>query len=154
MQAKELIRRVTQMALPLTEQIGVNLWDVEFEKEGTTYVLTITIDHENGIDIDQCETISRAIDPMLDEKEFSSLPPYTLCVSSAGLARKLKKAEHFELFIGHDIELRFYKPINGQKQIEAELVAYDEGRVTVKTGDTQTIYEPNDIANVSLTVKF
>jgi len=85
MQAKELIRRVTDMALPLCEENGVELWDVEFEKEGGVQLLTVTIDREGGVDISQCEAISRAIDPMLDAKEFDSLPSYTLCVSSAGL---------------------------------------------------------------------
>lgn len=94
MQAKELIRRVEEMALPLCEQNGVSLWDVEFEKEGGVQMLTITIDRDEGVDIDQCEAISRAIDPMLDAKEFDSLPSYTLCVSSAGLERKLKKPAH------------------------------------------------------------
>ena len=87
MQTKELIRRVEEMALPLCEQVGVSLWDVEFEKEGGQYMLTITIDREDGVDIDQCEKISRAIDPMLDAREFDALPPYTLCVSSAGLEK-------------------------------------------------------------------
>ena len=93
MQAKELVRRVEEMVMPLCEANGVLLWDVEFEKEGGQYMLTVTIDREDGVDIDHCEKISRALDPMLDAKEFDSLPPYTLCVSSAGLERRLKKPE-------------------------------------------------------------
>ena len=90
MQAKELIRRVEEMAQPLCEANGVSLWDVEFEKEGGIQLLTITIDRKGGVDISQCEAISRAIDPMLDAKEFDSLPSYTLCVSSAGLEQAEK----------------------------------------------------------------
>ena len=153
MQTKELIRRVEEMARPLCEQAGVSLWDVEFEKEGGQYMLTITIDREGGVDIDHCETISRAIDPMLDAKEFDALPPYTLCVSSAGLARRLKKPEHFAAFLGHTVEIGFYKPVNGAKQAEGTLIAYDNGCVTLETGGQQTIYEPKDIAAVRLAVE-
>ena len=90
MQTKELIRRVEEMARPLCEQAGVSLWDVEFEKEGGQYMLVVTVDNPEGVFIDQCEQVSRALDPMLDAKEFDSMPSYTLCVSSAGLSRRLK----------------------------------------------------------------
>lgn len=154
MQAKDLIRRVTELVQPICQQAEVALWDVEFEKEGAQHTLTVTIDREGGVDIDHCEAVSRALDPLLDAKEFDSLPAYTLCVSSAGLARKLKKAAHFAQFTGQEIELRFYKPIGGAKSVEGVLVAYDEGRVTLETDGAQTIYEPADIAAASLVVKF
>ena len=69
-------------------------------------MLTVTVDHPDGVNIDQCEQVSRALDPMLDAKEFDSMPSYTLCVSSAGLARRLKKPEHFAAFLGHMVEGR------------------------------------------------
>lgn len=152
MQAKELIRRVEEMALPLCEQNGVSLWDVEFEKEGGIQMLTITIDRDEGVDIDQCEAISRAIDPMLDAKEFDSLPSYTLCVSSAGLERKLKKPAHFAKFLGAEVEVRFYKPIDGVKSVQGTLAGYDNGSITVDVGDTRRIYEPQDVAACRLVV--
>ncbi|NCB29122.1 MAG: ribosome maturation factor RimP [Clostridia bacterium] len=154
MQAKDLIRRVSELVLPLCENAGVTLWDVEFEKEGAQYMLTVTIDRPEGVDIDHCETVSRALDPLLDAKEFDSLPAYTLCVSSAGLARKLKKPAHFEAFLGSAVELHFYKPWNGVKQAEGTLVAYDAGRVTIDFGDRQVIFEPGDLADVRLAVQF
>lgn len=152
MQAKELIRRVEEMALPLCEQNGVSLWDVEFEKEGGVQMLTITIDREEGVDIDQCEAVSRAIDPMLDAKEFDSLPSYTLCVSSAGLERKLKKPAHFEKFLGAEVEVRFYKPIDGVKSVQGTLAGYDNGCIMVDVGGTRRIYEPQDVAVCHLVV--
>lgn len=154
MQAKDLVRRVTELVLPICEEAGVTLWDVEFEKEGAQHMLTVTIDREGGVDIDHCETVSRALDPLLDAREFDSLPAYTLCVSSAGLARKLRKPAHFEAFLGSEIELRFYKPVNGSKSAVGKLAAYDEGRVTVDFGDRQTVFEPGDLADVKLAVKF
>lgn len=154
MQTKELIRRVEEMALPLCEQAGVTLWDVEFEKEGGQYMLTITIDRDGGVDIDHCEQISRAIDPMLDAKDFDSLPPYTLCVSSAGLERRLKKPEHFAKYIGETVEVKFYHAINGAKIVEGKLMGYDNGNVTVEVGGQTVVYEAADVASVRLTVQF
>lgn len=154
MQTKELIRRVEEMALPLCEQAGVTLWDVEFEKEGGQYMLTITIDRDGGVDIDHCEQISRAIDPMLDAKDFDSLPPYTLCVSSAGLERRLKKPEHFAKYIGETVEVKFYRAIDGAKIVEGRLMGYDNGNVTVEVGGQTVIYEAADVASVRLTVQF
>lgn len=154
MQTKELIRRVEEMAKPLCEQAGVTLWDVEFEKEGGQYMLTITIDRDGGVDIDHCEQISRAIDPMLDAKDFDSLPPYTLCVSSAGLERRLKKPEHFTKYIGGTVEVKFYRAIDGAKIVEGKLMDYDNGNVTVEVGGRTVVYEAADVASVRLTVQF
>ena len=153
MQAKQIVARVEELVKPLCEQAGVSLWDVEFEKEGGRYMLTVTVDHPEGVQIDQCEQVSRALDPMLDEKEFDDMPSYTLCVSSAGLSRRLKRPEHFAAFIGHPVELGFYKPVIGAKQTEGTLVAYDNGCVTLESGGQQTVYEPKDIAAVRLAVE-
>ena len=153
MQAKQIVARVEELVRPLCEQAGVSLWDVEFEKEGGQYMLTVTVDHPDGVNIDQCEQVSRALDPMLDEKEFDSMPSYTLCVSSAGLSRGLKKPEHFAAFLGHPVEVGFYKPVNGAKQVEGTLVAYENGNVTLETGGQRTVYEPADIAAVRLAVE-
>lgn len=146
MQAKELIRRVEEMALPLCEQNGVSLWDVEFEKEGGVWLLTVTVDRDEGVNIEQCEAISRAIDPMLDAKEFDSLPSYTLCVSSAGLERRLKKPAHFAKFLGAKVEVRFYRPIDGAKSVQGLLAGYDGGNITVDQDGALRIYEPQDVA--------
>lgn len=153
MQAKQIVARVEELVRPLCEQAGVSLWDVEFEKEGGQYMLTVAVDNPNGVNIDQCEQVSRALDPMLDEKEFDSMPSYTLCVSSAGLARRLKKPAHFAAFLGHTVEVGFYKPVDGAKQVEGTLVAYDNGSVTLEVGGQRTVYEPTDIAAVRLAVE-
>ena len=154
MQTKELVRRVEEMVLPLCQEVGVVLWDVSFEKEGGQYMLTVTIDREGGVDIDHCEKLSRALDPMLDAKEFDSLPPYTLCVSSAGLERRLKKPEHFAKYLGETVEVKFYKPIDGDKVAEGVLIAYDNGDVTIEAGGQTRVYEAKDVAAVRLTVQF
>ena len=153
MQAKQIVARVEELVRPLCDQAGVSLWDVEFEKEGGQYMLVVTVDSPAGVFIDQCEQVSRALDPMLDAKEFDDMPSYTLCVSSAGLSRRLKKPEHFAAFLGHTVEVGFYKPVNGVKQAEGTLIAYDNGCVTLESGGKQTIYEPKDIAAVRLAVE-
>lgn len=154
MHTKDIVKRVEELALPICEKVGVELWDVEFEKEGGQYMLTVTIDKDEGVDIDHCETVSRTLDPMLDAKEFQSMPAYTLCVSSAGLERRLKKQAHFEKFIGSDVELKLYKAVDGVKIINGTLKDYDEGAVTLEVGGQTRIYEPQEIAAVRLTVEF
>ena len=138
MQAKQIVARVEELVKPLCEQAGVSLWDVEFEKEGGQYMLTVTVDRPEGVNIDQCEQVSRALDPMLDEKEFDDMPSYTLCVSSAGMSRRLKRPEHFQAFM---------------EQIEGTLAGYDNGAVTLEVNGEQTVYEPKDIAAVRLAVE-
>lgn len=153
MQAKKVVERVEELVRPLCDDAGVQFWDVDFEKEGGEYMLTVTVDHPEGVNIDQCEKVSRALDPMLDAKEFDSMPSYTLVVSSAGLSRKLKREEHFQAFIGHEIEVKFYKPIGGLKQADGILKAYDSGNVTLEMGAETNIYEAKDIAVVRLAVR-
>ena len=153
MQAKQIVARVEELVRPLCDEAGVSLWDVEFEKEGGQYMLTVTVDRPEGVNIDQCEQVSRALDPMLDEPEFDDMPSYTLCVSSAGLSRRLKRPEHFAAFLGHTVEVGLYKPVNGVKHAEGALTAYDEGRVTLDCGGQTTVYEPKDIAAVRLAVE-
>ena len=150
MNAKELCKRVRELCEPFVEELGVTLWDVEFEKEGGQYMLTVTIDRDGYTDIDDCEKLSRSIDPLLDAKEFAALPPYTLCVSSAGIARRLKRPEHFAAFLGSEVEVRFYRPIAGSKMAVGVLRDYDEGRVTLEQDGTVTVFEPKDIAAVHL----
>ena len=143
MQAKQIVARVEELVKPLCEQAGVSLWDVEFEKEGGQYMLTVTVDRPEGVNIDQCEQVSRALDPM----------SYTLCVSSAGMSRRLKRPEHFQAFMGQNVEAGFYKPMNGMKQIEGTLAGYDNGAVTLEVNGETTVYEPKDIAAVRLAVE-
>ena len=85
MQTKVFLQRVREMCQKPAEERGLLVWDVTFEKEGPRHMLTVVVDKEGGVDIDDCEYVSRAIDPLLDAPEFDSLPSYTLCVSSAGL---------------------------------------------------------------------
>lgn len=131
MQQKELARRVTELCAPIAEELCVDIWDVTFEKEGPRYTLTVIIDRESGIDIEDCEKISRTLDPLLDAPVFDSLPTYTLCVSSAGLERVLRTAEHYNWALGKQVEITFYKPHDGEKSRVGELREATDKEITV-----------------------
>ena len=141
MTAREVCQRVWDISAPCAAEMGIHLWDVTFEKEGGQYMLTITIDREGHTDIDDCEKLSRYVDPFLDEKEFASLPPYTLCVSSAGLTRRLSRPEHFASCMGQEVAVGILKEYDSET-----------GSGTLEEDGTGTVYEPKDIAAVRLYV--
>ena len=149
MQAKQIVARVEELLKPLCEQAGVSLWDVEFEKEGGQYMLVVTVDNPEGVFIDQCEQVSRT-QLMLDAK---GVRQYALLYTVCFLGRPVAQAEKAGIFLGHTVEVGFYKPVNGAKQVEGTLIAYDNGCVTIESGGQQTIYEPKDIAAVRLAVE-
>lgn len=122
---KNIASAVAELLRPTVEQEGVSLWDVEYVKEGATQILRITIDSEKGIDIDDCERVHRAIDPVLDEADPIPVA-YTLEVSSPGLERELRTPAHIRLFLGAEVILHFFAPQNGAKQLRGILEDYKE----------------------------
>ena len=131
MQVKELVSKVADMCRVPLEECGCTLWDVTFEKEGARYVLTVYIDRDQGVDTECCEKVSRYIDPLLDGKEYDSLPPYMLVVSSAGLERHITKKEHFEWAMGKAVDVGFYKAVDGVKNLTGVLQGFDDNTVTI-----------------------
>ena len=124
---------VTQFAQPIVEEKGCSLWDVEYVREGSDYILRLCIDKEGGVDIADCEAISRAVDPILDERD--PIPgSYQFEVCSAGLERALKRPEDFQRFLGSPITVKLYRPHNGLKEIPAVLRGYEDGKLTVEAG--------------------
>ena len=123
---------------PCVEKLGYRIWDVEFVKEGAGWYLRITIDSDDGIDIDDCEKVSRAISPLLDEADPIE-QNYTLEVSSPGLTRPLKKENDFKRSIGKIVEIKTYTKIDNCKDFEGELTAYDEETVTILTEDEKEL---------------
>ena len=144
---------VAQFAQPIVEAHGCTLWDVEFVREGDTRYLRLHIDKEGGVDITDCEAISRAADPILDEAD--PIPDsYHFEVCSAGIERALKRPSDFEKFMGSLIMVKLYRPKNGVKEIPGILRGYDDGRVTVEyAGETITL-EKSEVALVRLRVEF
>ena len=150
MQTKELIRKVTEKCLPLCEAEGLSLWDVTFEKEGRSYALSVYIDRDEGVFVEDCEKISRALDPFLDEKQFDSLPPYTLTVSSAGLERRISRPEHFEWAMGRAVDVSFYKAREGVMGLCGVLAGKDGDRRTLEENGNLVELDLADIAAVRL----
>ena len=154
MTQKEAVRRVTQLVLPLCGEAGVSLWDVTFEKEGRQYVLTVYIDKEPAVDIGDCERVSRALDPLLDAPEFDSLPPYVLTVSSAGLERPLNREEHLRWALGKEIVLRFYRPLNGARELTGALRSFSEQELLLQTEAGGTAVPRAAVAQARLSFTF
>ena len=144
---------VTQLALPVVQAHGCSLWDVEYVREGSEYFLRLYLDKEGGVDINDCEAISRAMDPILDEKD--PIPTsYHFEVCSAGLERTLKRPSDFERFLGSKITVKLYRPRNGLKEIPCELTGYDNGKITVTAGKETITFEKSEVALVRLRVEF
>lgn len=149
----KITQTVAALAKPIVEARGCSLWDVEYVREGADWFLRLYLDKEGGVDIDDCERISRAIDPILDEKD--PIPEsYHFEVCSAGLERALKRPEDFARFLGSPVTVKLYRPVNGLKEIPAVLRGYEDGRVTVDTGKETVTFEKSQVALVRLRVEF
>lgn len=143
--------KVFALAQPVVEEAGCSLWDVEYVREAGRWFLRVFIDKEGGVSITDCETISRALDPILDEAD--PIPDsYVFEVGSAGAERELKRPSDFEKFMGHEVELRTYQPIAGQKSFVGSLEAYDNGNVTVTVGKNSMSFDKSQVALVKLHV--
>ena len=144
---------VAQFAQPVVESFGCELWDVEYVREGSERFLRVYIDKEGGIDIDDCEKIHRALDPVLDEKDPIA-ESYYFEVCSAGLERALKRPGDFAKFMGSAITVKLYRPRNGLKEIPCVLRGYEDGRITVEAGKETITFEKSEVALVRLRVEF
>lgn len=124
---KNIAGAVEELLTPVINGLGFDVWDVEFEKEGSEWYLRITIDKFEGITIDDCELVHRTIDPIIDEADPIE-QSYRLEVSSPGIERELKRPAHILSFTGtgEEIELKFFAPRNGSKSVKGEIVDYDE----------------------------
>ena len=144
---------VASFARPIVEAHGCELWDVEYVREGADYFLRLYLDKEGGVDITDCEAISRAVDPILDEKD--PIPEsYHFEVCSAGLERPLKRPGDFEKFMGSPITVKLYRPRNGLKELPCILRGYEDGKVTVEAGKETITFEKSEVALVRLRVEF
>lgn len=120
------------LAAPIAEQFGIRIYDVEYVKEGDEYFLNVYIDKDGGVNINDCENVSRLLSDALDQDDPNP-DPYTLIVSSPGLGRALTKDRHLQQSIGQDVELHLYKPhsVSGEKDILGELLAFDQDEIVL-----------------------
>ena len=149
----KVTEQVAQFAKPVVQAHGCTLWDVEYVREGGEWFLRLYIDKDGGVDINDCEAISRAVDPILDEKD--PIPDsYSFEVCSAGLERVLKRPGDFEQFLGSTVLVRLYKPVDGRKEVVGTLTGYEDGAVTITVNGSPVRFEKNEVALVRLYVEF
>ena len=150
---KKVTETGRELALPVVEENGCKLWDVEYVREAGQWYLRIYIDKDGGVNILDCEAISRAVDPILDEKD--PIPgSYHFEVCSAGLERVLKRPSDFQKYLGSPITVKLYRPRNGLTEIPCVLRAYEDGRLTVEAGKETVTFEKSEVAQVRLRVEF
>ena len=144
---------VTRFAKPIVEENGCSLWDVEYVREGSERFLRIYIDKDGGVDIEDCEKIHRAIDPVLDQEDPIA-ESYCFEVCSAGLERTLKRPSDFLAFMDSPVLVKLYRPKNGLKEFPGILRGYEDGKVTVEAGRETITFEKSEVALVRLRVEF
>lgn len=127
---ESIASKVEALAAPVAEGLGYELFDVEYVKEGPDYFLRLYITKEGGIAIEDCEAMSRAIDPLLDEADLIK-DHYYLEVSSVGLDRPLKKEKDFRYFMGEMIEVKLFRAAEGSDYWVGRLTGYEDGRFTM-----------------------
>ena len=146
--------RTEELLKPIVEAVGVEIYDVEYVKEGSDFYLRCYIDRDGGVNIQDCETVSRALSDQLDAEDYIE-DAYILEVSSPGLGRPLKKEKDYIRSMGKEVEIRTYRAINREKEFYGILSAYDENTVTIKTEDgTEMTFEKSNIALIRLAFDF
>lgn len=142
---------VWALAQPVAEELGCEVWDIEYVKEAGNYYLRIYIDKETGVSIGDCEQLSRAMDDILDEQD--PIPTsYIFEVSSAGAERRLYRPSDFERFLGHTVEVKLYQSVNGEKSFIGVLSQYCDGAVTIQIEDAIHCFSKEQIAQVRLRI--
>ena len=141
-----------QLAAPIAAEQGCTIWDVEYVKEAGTWFLRVYIDKPGGVDINDCEAVSRRLSDRLDEADPIE-GSYTLEISSAGIDRVLKTEAHFQQFLGSEVEVKLYRPLEGRKDHVGKLEAYVNGDVTLLTASGPLLFPKKDVAQVRLYVR-
>lgn len=128
----KVTEKVEALARPIIEDEGCELWSVEYVREAGSWYLRVFIDKDGGVGIDDCERISRRLDPILDEAD--PIPySYVFEVGSAGAERELKRPSDFEKFMGSEVEVKLYQPYEGKKSLVGKLEAYENGDITISS---------------------
>ncbi len=150
---KDYESRTEELVLPVLEPLGLELYDVEYVKEGSEYFLRVYVDKPGGVTIDDCVSVSRVFNEILDREDYIG-DPYTFEVSSPGLGRKLTRDRHFEKSIGEEIQIKFYKEQDGMKECTGILEDFDKDTITIRTDQDMRKYNRKDIASVRCTFDF
>ena len=152
---KKITELTAELAAPAIAEAGCTLWDVEYVREAGTWYLRVLLDKEGGVDILDCEAISRKLSDLLDEVDPIE-GSYTLEVGSAGAERALKRPADFQRYLGSPVLVKLYKPVDGRKEFPGTLAAYSEadGSLTVDLNGTAYTFGKKDVALCRLRVEF
>ena len=146
-----LTDKIAEIARPVVEEEGCSLWDVEYVREAGTWYLRVFIDRDGGVSIDDCERVSRRLDPILDDED--PIPDsYVFEVGSAGADRELKRPGDFEQFMGSEVEVKLYRPVDGSKHYTGTLTGYEDGAVSLSVGEKTLRFPKEQVAQVRLYV--
>ncbi len=150
---EEYETRTEELLKPIVEANNVTIYDVEYVKEGSDYYLRAYIDKPEGVNITDCENVSRALSDALDREDF--IPDaYILEVSSPGLGRTLKKDKHLQASIGEEVEIKLFKPIDKCKEFSGILESFDAESITITEGEVSRTFKRPDIALIRLALDF
>ena len=149
MKKVEIEERTESLVLPIIESAGLELWDVEYVKEGSDYYLRVYIDKSGGVNIDDCVLVTRALNEKLDADDFIE-DAYILEVSSPGLTRKLKKDKEFEKSIGKLIRVKLYKAEEGSKEHIGRLKEFAPDKLTIEVDEADISLSRDNISSVRL----
>lgn len=141
--------KVENLILKPIEDLGYELYDVQYAKEGKDYFLRVFIDKEEGIDLNDCEKVSNEINPLLDEKDLIK-EMYFLEVSSSGVERVIRKEKHFEKAQGKEVEVNLFKPLNKQKEYIGVLENWDDNNIYLKQEKEEIQIERKNISLMKL----
>ncbi len=151
---EEYEKKTEQLILPIIEENGFELVDVEYVKEGSNWYLRAYIDKPGGITVDDCEIVNRALGAQLDEEDYVE-DSYILEVSSPGLGRPLKKDKDFDRSIGEAVDIKLYRALEGQKDFTGVLKAYDKETITINMEDhSDLVFQRSEIALIRLSFDF
>ena len=153
MSKKSYEQQTERLLEPIAAAAGVSVYDVEYVKEGRDWCLRAYIDKPEGVNINDCEAVSRALSDRLDEADFIQ-EAYILEVSSPGLGRTLKKDKHLQMSIGEEVELKTYQPVEGQKEFAGVLTAFDRDSVTIEADGAARVFVRNEVAVIRLALDF
>lgn len=145
-----VVSTVEELATPVAEKLALQIWDIEFVKEGSTYFLRFYIDKEDGVGINDCEAFSRAVEKELDRADPIE-QSYCLEVSSPGIERELKREWHFKKYIGKTVKARLIRPdASGRRDIEGKLVSFDGIYAGIETSSTKMLVKRSETAFIRL----
>ena len=150
---KKVTEIVAELAAPVAAEVGCELWDTEYVREAGQWFLRLYLDKAGGVDILDCENVSRKVSDLLDEVDPIE-GSYVFEVSSAGAERQLKRPSDFERFIGSPVLVKTYQNRDGRKEFPGVLKGYEDGDILLQIGTQELRFNKSEVAMVRLRIEF